>query len=362
MSKGNKGLFNFSNKTKAADKAPEQAATSPDVSTAVTEKSTKTPLKATNSSTVLEHRQTSLQAMAEGAMIQKTLRWVEPAECRMWAEHDRNYALLNEENCHDLISGILEQGRQTTPAVVRKLPKGDKHAYEIICGARRHWVVSYLRNVKNRPEYKFLVEVKELTDEEAFRESDVENRARRDISEYERAQKYLKGMKKYYKTQKAMAERLEMLEDELSRFLNLAKLPREIVEAYATPNDIKIAHAKKLVPLLNDPTSRDALAKAATQVKDQQAYRRTVGEPEINGAGVFKLLLKAVEKKGEATDAQPLATYRSTVGNTLLVVTKRDKTSLHFNVPLKNGATIAELTEVFAKALKEHVAESVVKM
>jgi len=148
----------------------------------------------------------------------------------------------------------------------------------------------------------------------------------------------------------------------LSRFLNLAKLPRDIVEAYAVPNDIKIGHGKKLVPLLNDPTARDLLAKAAKHIKEQQAYRRTVGEPVINGAGVYKLLLNAVENKASSTSTQPLGTYRSTKGKTILVVTKKDQNTLHFNVPLKHGATIAELTEAFSKALEEYVAESVEKM
>jgi hypothetical protein len=58
--------------------------------------------------------------------------------------------------------------------------------YEVICGARRHWTVAWLR-ANNYRQFRFLVEVRELSDEEAFRLSDIENRDREDISDYERA-------------------------------------------------------------------------------------------------------------------------------------------------------------------------------
>jgi hypothetical protein len=43
----------------------------------------------------------------------------------MWAGHNRDYALLNEERCSDLIESIKAQGRQEIPAIVRRL-SGDE--------------------------------------------------------------------------------------------------------------------------------------------------------------------------------------------------------------------------------------------
>ena len=56
-----------------------------------------------------------------------------------------------------------------------------------------------------------LIEVRELTDEEAFRLADIENRDRRDISDYERAVDYAEACQFYYGGhQGRMAERLEV--------------------------------------------------------------------------------------------------------------------------------------------------------
>ena len=79
-------------------------------------------------------RSTTISDRLTGELEEKTLRWVNPAECRMWERHNRDYALLNEENCRDLIDGIRAQGRQEFAAVVRPVEDPD-FKYEVICGA-----------------------------------------------------------------------------------------------------------------------------------------------------------------------------------------------------------------------------------
>ena len=53
-----------------------------------------------------------LADMVSGNREEKTFLWIDPAQCKMWAEHDRDYALLDEHNCADLIDGIKSQGKQ----------------------------------------------------------------------------------------------------------------------------------------------------------------------------------------------------------------------------------------------------------
>ena len=179
-------------------------------------------------------RSTTIGENLAGGREEKVLHWVEPETCRMWERHNRDYALLTEDNCRDLIDGIRAQGRQEFPAIVRRIKGGD-HQYEVICGARRHFAVSWLR-AHNYTQFKYLVEVRDLTDEEAFRLADIENRDRDDISDFERAKDYAQAIGLYYGgKQKAMAERLEVSEAWLSRYLALAKLPdryREVLEMH----------------------------------------------------------------------------------------------------------------------------------
>ncbi len=84
------------------------------------------------------------------------------------------------------------------------------HAFEVICGARRHWTACWMR-ANNYPDFKFLIEPRELTDEEAFRLADLENRSRKDLSDYERARDYLRALERYFGgNQRQMAARLEV--------------------------------------------------------------------------------------------------------------------------------------------------------
>ena len=167
-----------------------------------------------------------------GEREEKVLRWVDPASCMMWSRHNRAYDLLTEENCRELIDSLRSQGQQEFPAIVRRLPVGQGAEYEVICGARRHFAISWLR-ANNYPQFRYLIEVRDLTDEEAFRLADIENRDRADLSDYERARDYLQALGAYYGgKQKTMAARLEVSEAWLSRYLHLTRLPKAIVNVW----------------------------------------------------------------------------------------------------------------------------------
>ncbi|WP_128255524.1 ParB/RepB/Spo0J family partition protein [Falsirhodobacter deserti] len=224
-----------------------------------------------------------------GEREEKTLRWVDPAQCVMWERHNREYALLNEHSCADLINSIKAQGRQEFPAIVRK--KGD--GYEVICGARRHFAISWLR-ANNYPQFRYLIDVRDLTDEEAFRLADIENRDREDISDYERARDYAQALEAYYGgRQKAMAERLEVSEGWLSRYLQLAKLPDIIIQSYASLREVKELHARTLKPLLADSATRDAVLQVAADLAAEQATARKEGAAPVVAAQVLARLKAA---------------------------------------------------------------------
>ncbi len=204
-------------------------------------------------------------ALAEaGNREEKTLLWVDPEECVMWEGHNRAYGLLTEENCRDLIDSIRAQGRQEFPAIVRR--RADGASYEVICGARRHFAVSWLR-ANNYPQFRYLIELRDLTDEEAFRLADLENRDRADLSDLERARDYARALKLYYGgKQKVMAARMEVSEAWLSRYLALARLPEAIVEAFPSPHDLRELHARRLRPALADREARARLLAEAEAI------------------------------------------------------------------------------------------------
>ena len=203
----------------------------------------------------------------DGAVETRTLRLVDPASCRMWARHNRAYDLLTEDECRALIDGLKAQGKQEFPAIVRETGEPDT-PYEVVCGARRHFAVAWLR-AHAAPQFRFLVEVRDLTDEQAFRLADIENRDRADISDYERAADYLDALDRYYGgKQRAMAARLEVSEPWLNRHLQLARLPQEIVAAFPSIRDLREVHARALRPHLGRPNAREALLAEARAIRE----------------------------------------------------------------------------------------------
>ena len=119
--------------------------------------------------------------------------------------------------------------------------------------------------------------MRDLTDEEAFRLADIENRDRADLSDYERARDYAKALDLYYGgKQKAMAARLEVSEAWLSRYLYLARLPDAVVRAWPQITDLKELHARILRPLLSDAGDK-VLAEAEAIAAEQEQARTGQG-------------------------------------------------------------------------------------
>ena len=211
----------------------------------------------------------------------KDIRMVDPLNCKMWERHNRAYADLTEKNCRHLISALLEQGCQEFAAVVR-LSNDPNYEFEVICGARRHWAVSYL--IKNgRPDFLFQIDVRKLNDEEAFMLGHIENHERKDISHYERAVDFLYALDHYYKSQKEMASALGEKEAWLSRYLDLARLPNEIVNAFPSQHHILPGHAKILKPFLKNAESKKELFAQAKKIVN--------GGSSLNAADVVKELI-----------------------------------------------------------------------
>lgn len=293
----------------------------------------------------LGSRENSLAKMATGEIVDKAQRLIDPDRCKMWERHNRRYDLLNEQRCIDLIEGFKAQGKQEFPAVVRRLKDDPDYDYEVICGARRHWTVSWLRN-NNYPQFKFLIEVRNLTDEEAFRLSDIENRDKEDISDYERAQDYKSALDSYYQTQKQMAERLEVSETWLSQYLDLAKLPVEVVECYYSITDIKTQHARDLKPLMKDKRNLSKLINEAKHIKMEQESARA-GEAGIISSQEVVKRLKAVVKPAKKAGKKDnvLATYKSSTGHEFMSVTRKGKGELQLSLRVNKGATRDEILE-----------------
>jgi ParB family chromosome partitioning protein len=302
------------------------------------EKSKKKEEDSQRPATVLDHRHGALGEVMSGKRETVVQRYVKPDKCRLWKFHDRIYHLLDETSCRDLIDGFKAAGRQEHAATVRPCPDDPDHDFELICGARRHWTACYLR-------WDLLIEVKELSDEEAFQLNDIDNRDRKDISDYERAQSYQKARKAIYKSQNQMAEHLGITPDTLNRLLGLADLPQPIVKAYTDIRDIKVAHYRVLAPLLKDKDARENILKRAIELKDQS----------LNPARLVSMLRASANPPKKKANNQ-LAEYMAKESRkTMLTVTRPKREELVLRIPTNSGADQKELIDAISHALGKHM-------
>jgi len=300
---------------------------------------------------ILSARENRLAELAAGTSVARIQELVDPERCRIWEGHNRDYAALNPKTCADLIESFKAQGRQEVPAIVRRLRGDPLHEYEVICGARRHWTISWLR-ANDHPEFKFLVEPRELTDEEAFRIADLENRSRRDLSDYERACDYARAVDRYYDgSQQRMAERLEVSKSWLSRYLELAKLPAEIIAAFGSAQVIGISHSATLAPLLRAAEQRDRMTATALLLSAEQARLSGSGLAMIAPAAVMQRLVGAAKSGAAAHGSRPRELVVRTQDGTVLARGQRAERggglTVSFPTPLKHER------ERLLKALEE---------
>ncbi|MGI4878291.1 MAG: ParB/RepB/Spo0J family partition protein [Janthinobacterium lividum] len=297
---------------------------------------------------VLTSRSTTLGDLATGKMVTERTMWVDPARCRPWVHHNRDQTLLDEASCHDLITSFQAEGTQRLPAIVRRLRDDPDHDFEIIAGVRRHWTVAYL-NSHNYPDFEFLITVKALTDEEAFRLADVENRARQDLTDLERAHDYAKALDLFYAgRQTDMAARLHVPPAWLSRLLELARMPAVILDCFADRREIRVEHAKQLAPVLKDaPKAKRLLAAAGDLARQQRSGDATVLRP----AEVVRFLLRAAEEAPKR--ARPAAQVVMSATNRPMVRAAKRGRGLQLDVIAGSGASRADLLAAIAAILGE---------
>ncbi len=311
------------------------------------------PRRPSIAANVLTGRSNRLADLASGAIINRTHELVDPARCRMWSGHNRDYALLNEERCADLIESIKAQGRQEIPAIVRRLSGEDGYDFEVICGARRHWSISWLR-AHNYPEFKFLVDVREIGDEEAFRLADIENRARDDLTDYERAKDYLRALTAYYGgRQKTMAERLKVSESWLTRYLDLARLPEELTIAFANPQELGIRNAIALKALLK-PEERRKRAFAEAQRLQAERQKTGVTRPVLEIIKSLTMATEAPKRSGSPKKSGLPETLATPEGTAVLRIEGADRKGIRLTVLSRSGATRKEAEEAFRAVLDRH--------
>lgn len=302
----------------------------------------------TRGSTLLG-RETALARVASGEVRQVTQLLLDPARVRVWKGNARSYAHLTEESCQELIDSLIAEGGQKVPAVVRRIEGDPEHEFEVIAGTRRHWSISWLR-AHSYPDMMFLAQVAQLDDEAAFRLADIENRARKDVSDLERARNYAAALKEHYDNHATrMAERLKVSKGWLSKMLKVASLPDAVVAAFLSPVDIQLKPAYALAQLLDSEVARPKILAEAQSIAAEQQKRSDKGEGAIPGVEVMKRLAAAATSN--SSPASEIYVWSSKHGRPGLSVVSANRQGATVRVHSGSGATPEELVTAFKDAL-----------
>ncbi|MEP6867149.1 MAG: ParB/RepB/Spo0J family partition protein [Novosphingobium sp.] len=289
-------------------------------------------------------RESALARVASGEVRQVTQLLLDPARVRVWAGNARLQAQLSESNCLDLIDSIVAEGGQKVPAVVRHLQGDPAYDYELIAGTRRHFAISWLRD-HSYPEMRLLAQVADLDDESAFRLADVENRARKDISDIERARNYADAVDRHYGGKAVrMAERLKLSKGWLSKMLKAAALPDAVLDAFSNWHELTLNPAYKLATAMDDKDRAIAI------IKEAKVIVAAAASPPLPGSAVLARLMAA-----KATLLPPATDFRMEVGGDhgrpILSVKGVNRQGVTLHLPMASGASDDQIADAVREVL-----------
>ena len=297
---------------------------------------------------VMASRTRSLARIASGKVVTDRTEWVDPDRCRPWRLHNRDLDHLDENSCRDLIDAFLSAKKQRIPAIVRRLRDDPDYDFEIVAGVRRWWTVKWLR-ANHHPDFEYLVTVQHITDEEAFRVSDIENRSRKDITDWERAKEYARALQEFYGgSQSEMAAHLNISKSWLSRLLDVARLPDAIVAAFPDKHIITVRIARDLKPLTNDPKCLQLMIEEAGRLD----YERGQGGGVVTGPEIAKRLIASTVVP-RATAVAPEQVLRNAAGQIVLRYAVTARGAMTLKVPKKGSVTNNEIVLAIQNLLSE---------
>jgi ParB family transcriptional regulator, chromosome partitioning protein len=297
-------------------------------------------------------RESALARVASGEVKQVTQLQLEPERVRIWDGNARLQARLNEANVRDLIDSILSEGGQKVPVIVRRVEGDSKYDYEVVAGTRRHFAIQWLRR-NSYPEMRLLAQVADLDDEAAFRLADIENRARKDVTEIERARNYVAALKAHYGgKQVRMAERLRLSKGWLSKMVKAGSIPDDVLAAFPDLSALTLNPAYALATVMDDTERAKSIRYVAGRIAEKNAAAKEDGRPPLPHAEVYAQLMGA-----GLVDPDPPIMYegRSRYGRPTVAVTAANRQGITLRVHAASGSNEEELVADFREALRHHM-------
>ncbi|NML18137.1 ParB/RepB/Spo0J family partition protein [Azohydromonas caseinilytica] len=172
-----------------------------------------------------------------------------------WA--NRHEASFTGKAYDELKAEIKDAGGNVQPIMVRPVAgaKEGGAAYEVVFGHRRHRACLELG-------LPVQAVVKDVGDRELFGFMERENRVRRNLSAYEQGAMYRRALDEgLFPSLRQLATHVGRDHGDISKAMRIASLPQEVVNAFASPNDIQFRWASVLAEAVE--RDRDAVLRVA---------------------------------------------------------------------------------------------------
>lgn len=287
---------------------------------------------------------------------------IDPTQCKIWAHNPRALGRINLNNTQELRASILANNGQQIPAIGRPCDGGDAE-FEIIVGARRHWTLCWLIN-QGHHDLKFLLEVRQLTDEECFTLCTLENQDRKNVSPYETALNFKYALSHFYEgSQTKMAASIGKSNPTITRYLQLAELPIEIINAYPDWASLGVRHVEKIRPALAS-NERQTLENA-TELTSEHIKRSEQDLKPLTGLECLERLTQPTTKafpsskpksrpKDSSTPKKSIANY-GPKRSPHLTVSMNSSDRLVVTISKNSKNSKADILNSLEKCLDEHL-------
>jgi ParB family chromosome partitioning protein len=177
-------------------------------------------------------------------------------------------------------------------------------------------------------------------DKELFEAMDRENRARKNLSPWEQGRMYDEALKGgLYSSLRRLAESLGVDHSAVSKTIQLAKFPKEVVAAFASPLDLQVRWAKPLTDALQrDPDG------VLTRAKELASNRGALGSAEI-----FERLAGIGQAVGRSSPPADIIIKRDRKPVAMVCSDKKGRVQIRFEVELdaSRRRELAKLVEDF---------------
>jgi len=273
----------------------------------------------------------AVNAEWQGVLPSKQLdpRFVKPSK---WANrHDKSF---EGQEFSDLKAEIKSAGGNVQAIKVRPIAGTSPQEYEIVFGHRRHRACLELGLL-------VLATIESIDDKELFKEMDRENRLRADLRPYEQGLMYVRALDEgLFSSQRKLAEDLGLQSSNVSTAINIARLPKAVLEAFTSPLDIQYRWSAPLNEAVKADTDL-VLSRANAIVSNRLAGAKT------SAADVYGLLI------GTSEVAPKSVSHFVKFGSKAAFKVSVSKNGVAIDLPAMSKSMLSKVEKAIVDALKE---------